>query len=214
MLTIKKIIFGMLFLCLAQASMALNIHVKMLSNGSALLQINDQQRFLRVGARSPEGVLLVAANSEQAVVEWEDQRRTLKLNRDIASGYTPPKKTSMRIASSQGGHYLASGLINGKSVSFMVDTGATSIAMNYLEAQRLGIDYRAGSPIVVSTANGRANAFRVVLARVSVGGIEVHQVEAVVSTSTSPEVVLLGNSYLGKVDMRIDAGVLLLEAKH
>lgn len=211
---LNKIAFSVLLLCLAHTSAALDIRVKMLSNGSALLQIDGQQRFLRNGARSPEGVLLVSADSEQAIIEWDGQRRALKLNRDISSGYSAPQKTETRIASSHGGHYVTPGLINGRPVQFMVDTGATSIAMNYLEAERLDIDYRAGVPVVVSTANGRAKAFRVVLGRVSVGGIEVNQVEAVVSTSTSPEVILLGNSYLGKVDMRIDAGVLLLQTKH
>lgn len=211
---LKKSCFTLLLLVAAQQNFAMDIDVKMLMDGSALLQIDGKQRLLRNGARSPEGVLLVSANQQAAVIEWDGKRHTLKLNRQISTAYTPASKPEVRIASGRGGHYVTPGRINGTPVQFMVDTGATSVAMNYLEAQRLGIDYRAGKEIIVSTANGRAKAFQVMLNRVSVGDIELHQVDAVVSTTSSPEVILLGNSYLGKVEMRVEQGVLLLQAKH
>lgn len=211
---LKKCLLWLLLLIPMHTAMALNIEAKMLAQGSALLAIDGKQRFLRDGARSPEGVLLVSADPQRAIIEWDGKRQTLKLNRQISTGYSPASKAEVRIATSRGGHYLTPGRINGRPVDFMVDTGATTIAMNYHEAERLGIDYRAGTPVTVSTANGRAQAFRVLLSRVSVGDIELHQVDALVSTSSSPEVILLGNSYLGKVDMRVEAGVLLLQAKH
>lgn len=210
----KKFLLGLVFCCAAPLCFALEIQVRMLAKGSALLEIDGKQRMLRDGARSPEGVLLVSSNGKQAVIELEGKRRTMTLTRRISTHFATADKTIVRIASSRGGHYVAPGRINGMPVEFLVDTGATSIAMNFREAERLGIDYRAGKPIQVSTANGVAQAFAVVLNSVSVGDIELNQVSAAISTTDFPQVILLGNSYLGKVDMRVDNGVLLLQAKH
>ena len=206
--------FLTLFLCLfTHICLGLEVEAKMLAQGSAVLVIDGTQRMLREGKRSPEGVLLVSANGKQAVLEFEGKRKTISLSRSIGSKFEKANKTEIRIASGRGGHHYTKGLINGMPVDFVVDTGASTIAMNRFVAERLGIDYRAGIPITVSTANGNAKAFRVVLPSVSVGNIVVHQVEAAVSTTESPSVVLLGNSYLGKVDLKIDEGVLVLSEK-
>lgn len=192
---------------------ALNIEAKMLAQGSALLEVDGKARMLRVGARSPEGVLLVSADNKQAVIEVEGKRKTIQLSRGISTKFQTADKTEIRIASGQGGHYWTKGLINGLPANFLVDTGATAIAMNHFEAERLGIDYRGGTPITVNTANGTAKAFLVTLSSVSIGNIVVRQVQAAVSTTDSPTEILLGNSYLGKVDLRIEQGVLVLTEK-
>lgn len=206
--------FLTLLLCVfTHVCFGLEIEAKMLAQGSAVLMIDGTQRMLREGKRSPEGVLLVSADGKQAVLEIDGKRKTISLSRSIGSQFKQASKTEVRIASGHGGHYETKGLINGSPVDFMVDTGATTIAMNHFVAERLGIDYRGGIPITVNTANGTAKAFRVILSSVSVGNIVVHQVEAAVSTTASPSVVLLGNSYLSKVDLKIDQGVLVLKEK-
>lgn len=191
----------------------LEVEAKMLAQGSAILMIDGKQRMLREGSKSPEGVLLVSADGKQAVVDVEGKRKTITLSRGIVNQFKTAAKTEIRIASGVGGHYQTQGLINGRTVEFLVDTGATTIAMNHFEAERLGIDYRAGTPINVNTANGVAKAFLITLPSVSVGNIVVNQVPAAVSSTDSPSVVLLGNSYLGKVDLKIDEGVLVLKEK-
>jgi len=206
--------FLTLFFCLfTHVCLGLEIEAKMLAQGSAVLVIDGTQRMLREGKRSPEGILLVSADGKQAVLEIEGKRKTISLSRSIGSKFEKANKTEIRIASGRGGHHYTKGLINGIPVDFVVDTGASTIAMNRFVAEHLGIDYRAGTPITVSTANGNAKAFRVVLPSVSIGNIVVHQVDAAVSTTDSPSVVLLGNSYLGKVDLKIDEGVLVLSEK-
>jgi aspartyl protease family protein len=206
-------IFLSLVFCAAQA-LALDIEVKMLAKDSALLQIDGKQRMLRKGATSPEGVLLVSADGKSAVIEVNGKRQSLSLTRRISTHFSASEKAAVRVSSSQGGHYVTPGRINGMPVDFMIDTGATIVAMNYLQAEALGIDYRAGKPIKVNTANGIAQAFQITLNSVSVGTIEIKQVRAAVSSTEFPQVILLGNSYLGKIDMRVDGGVLLLQAKH
>jgi aspartyl protease family protein len=206
--------FLTIFFCmLANVCFGLEIEAKMLAQGSAVLIIDGTQRMLREGKRSPEGVLLVSADGKQAVLEIEGKRKTISLSRSIGSKFKQADKTEIRIASGQGGHYYTKGLINGRPVDFVVDTGASIIAMNHFVAERLGIDYRGGTPITVSTANGDAKAFMVTLNNVSVGNIVVQQVEAAVSTTDSPSVVLLGNTYLSRVDLKIEQGVLVLKEK-
>lgn len=200
--------------CLSSASLsAMELQAKMLAQGSALIEIDGKSRMLRTGASSPEGVKLIAANSQEATVEIEGKRRLLKLNRQISTQFKKAEKAEVRIASTRGGHHITPGRINGLPVEFMVDTGASVVAMNYREAEKLGIDYRAGTPISVNTANGVAKAYRVVLHRVSIGDIELHQVSAAVNASEWPRVILLGNSYLSQVDLSVDSGVLVLREK-
>ncbi|GGY74255.1 hypothetical protein GCM10011613_19530 [Cellvibrio zantedeschiae] len=208
-----KALVAIIFAVLAPICFGFEIEAKMLAQGSAILLIDGKQRMLRAGTKSPEGVLLVSADGTQAVLEIEGKRKTISLSRGIVNQFKTAEKTEIRIASSLGGHYQTKGLINGSAVDFLVDTGATTIAMNHFEAERLGIDYRAGTPINVNTANGIAKAFLVTLSSVSVGNIVIHQVPAAVSSTDSPSVVLLGNSYLSKVDLKIDQGVLVLKEK-
>ena len=208
-----KFFIATLLCVFTHVCLALEIEAKMLAQGSAVLIIDGTQRMLRDGKRSPEGVLLVSSDGKQAVLEVEGKRKTISLSRSIGSKFTQADKTEIRIASGQGGHYYTKGLINGAPVDFVVDTGASIIAMNHFVAERLGIDYRGGKPITVDTANGPAQAFMVTLPRVSVGNIVVNQVSAAVSTTDSPSVVLLGNTYLSKVDLKIEQGVLVLREK-
>ena len=208
-----KFFIAALFLIFAPLCSALEVEAKMLAQGSAILIIDGTQRMLREGNRSPEGVLLVSADGKQAVLEIEGKRKTISLSRAIGSQFKKASKTEVRIASSNGGHYYKQGLINGTPVNFMVDTGATYIAMSAHQADRLGIDYRAGTPIIMSTANGSAKAFQVTLSSVSVGNIVIRQVTAVVHPGDFGSETLLGNSYLSKVDLKIDQGVLVLSEK-
>ena len=205
---------GLIILLLALAAQAHELQVKMLAQGSALIEINGKPRMLRNGATSPEGVKLVSADGKQAVVEVNGQRQTLTLNRLISTRFQKTEQTEVRIASGRGGHYYTPGRINGMPVEFVVDTGATGVSMNRLEAERLGIDYRAGVPVMVGTANGTVKKYQVVLDRVAVGDIELRQVAAVVSSTESPTVILLGNTFLSQLEISIDQGVLLLRKKH
>jgi aspartyl protease family protein len=204
------LLFMQLFI---QSCFAFDIEAKMLAKGSAVLIIDGKQTMLREGARSKEGVLLVSADGKQAVIEVEGKKQKLTLSRRISTQFAQTARAEVTIPSGQGGHFFTMGLINGMPVQFLVDTGATSIAMNAQEAQRLGLDYRAGASIMMNTANGQAQGFVVVLPKVSVGNIELHQVDAIVSAGDSPTIILLGNSYLGRLDMSVNSGLLTLKEK-
>ena len=92
------------------------------------------------------------------------------------------------------------GQINGKTVELMVDTGATSVGIGVEDAKRLGLNYQAGQPVRVSTANGMTQGWRIKLSSVRVGDVEIFDVDGVVSSGSMPY-VLLGNSFLTRFQM-------------
>ena len=124
------------------------------------------------------------------------------------------QKAQLSIARGNNGHYQVAGSINGHPVQFLVDTGATSVAMNESQARRLGIDYRVkGLPMKASTAGGTVNAWRVSFDRIKIGSLEVLGVEGAVIEGEAPVEVLLGMSFLNRVRWREEQGVLMLESK-
>lgn len=188
--------------------------VEMLSKGQAYVNLDGKKQMLRVGQTSRTGVTLVSANNQQAVVTYKGKNYTLSLSRQISTGFKKSERAEIRIASGRGGHFFTPGLINGAQVDFLVDTGATAVAMNVHEAERLGINYLSGTKMKISTANGLSSAYSVWLNSVVVGTVRVNHVEAFVNMSDSPTTILLGNSYLSLVDMAVESGVLVLKAKH
>jgi aspartyl protease family protein len=196
------------------ATAAPRVQVVGLFPGAAVLNVDGQRKLVRAGQMGPGGVEVVSADSKGAVLRVDGVERSYGLSRELSSGFAEPDRRQLSIAQGQGGHYWIAGSINGQPVQFLVDTGATSVAINEIQARRLGIDYRVdGRQIVVGTASGTAKAWRVNLSSVKVGAIDVIGVEAVVVEGGSPTDALLGMSFLSRVSWREDQGVLKLESK-
>ncbi|MCG8909145.1 MULTISPECIES: TIGR02281 family clan AA aspartic protease [unclassified Pseudomonas] len=206
-----------LSLCSVAAVAAPQIRVVGLFPGAAVLNIDGQRKLVKVGQTGPEGVQVVSADSHKAVLRVGGVEQTYELSREYSgAGYAAPSaRTEMGIARGTGGHYWVAGTINNQNAQFLVDTGATSVAMNEGQARRLGIDYRAsGTPMMASTASGTAKGWRVTLNSVKLGGVEVLGVEAVVLEGDFPTDILLGMSYLNRVGWREDQGMMYIQAKH
>ncbi len=199
-----------------QPALAMEIQVLGLFNGKAMVEINGQRRVLAEGERSPEGVLLIEANSKQAMLEVDGEARPYALGRRVGTQYVKPGTgPTVNVYRNSGGMFTTVGTINGFSVQFLVDTGASSVAMNTAQAKRLGIDYRLyGRRVGVSTASGTASGYEVRLDSVKVGDIELHNVEAIVLEGGSPEIALLGMSFLGRLSIQNDGHVMQLEKKY
>ena len=117
------------------------------------------------------------------------------------------------LTESGGGHFMTAGQVNGRAVQFMVDTGATSIAMSTLDADRAGIAYKSGQIVQLSTANGVAQGWRVKLNSVRIGDVEVLDIEAVVTPQAMP-FLLLGNSFLSRFQMRREGNLMTLDQRY
>lgn len=178
----------------------------------ALLVINGAApRALAAGDVS-QGVKVISVGSEQTVVEIEGKRQTVRLGGApvrVGGGGGSPGGSQIALTAVSGGHFVTQGSINGRTVEFMVDTGATSIAMGADEAKRIGLKYEQGQRGQVGTANGVTTAYKVTLAKVRIQDVEVYNVDAVVMPSGMSH-VLLGNTFLSRFQMRRDNDQLTL----
>lgn len=191
------------------------IAVRGLMKNSAVVEINGKQRMLKVGKASPEGVKLISATSKEAVIEVDGVQHTMGISKQRGIKFTEaPTSAEFRIPQGDNGHFFATGLINKRSSRMVVDTGASLVAISTVEADRLGLKYKNGERIAVSTASDTDSGYKVKLASVTVGSITVRNVDAVILPGEYPQIVLLGNSFLSKINMQVDAGVLILEAKY
>ncbi len=114
----------------------------------------------------------------------------------------------VRLAGNGQGHFVSSGQINGQPVQFMLDTGATDVAV----PERLAAELKLvqGAPVTVSTANGRTQGYRTRLERVQLGDIQLRDVRALVVPGLDGEQVLLGMSALKQLEFTQRGGSLLL----
>lgn len=114
----------------------------------------------------------------------------------------------VRLQRNKFGHYVTSGKINGKPVTFMLDTGATGVAIPDSVASRLGVE--RGRPFRTQTANGIGTSYAAVLDSVSVGGIELSSVQAGITPGLTTEEILLGMSFLKHIEFTQRGDTLIL----
>ncbi len=118
----------------------------------------------------------------------------------------------VRLLRNRYGHYNASGRINNQAVEFMLDTGATAVAVPGRLAARLGLT--RGPAVDIQTANGSATAYATRLDSLQLGEIEMHDVKAFISPSMDGDEVLLGMSVLKHLDFNQQGDTLTLRQRH
>lgn len=206
-----------LLLGLTSASVTLaleKVRVMALFPGKAMVQVDGKQRLLKAGQKSPEGVLLISATSNEAIIEVNGKRDSYGLGSQIGGHFAAREVAEVRIHGDERGAYNTVGSINGRMTDMLVDTGATVVAISEVEAKRLGIQYRLkGEKSWVRTASGTARAHSILLERVQVGGIALPNVDAVVIEGNSPHKVLLGMSFLSRIKMEQQGTLMLLQQK-
>ena len=165
---------------------------------------------------SHRGVKVIVAQGDSATLEIAGQRQTLRVGGAPVSVGQPiaaPSGARIVLSADSGGHFVSQGLINSKPVQFLVDTGATAIGISVADAERIGLDYKKGEPVNVGTANGVARGWRIRLSTVRLNDVEVREIEAVVTPTTMP-FVLLGNSYLSRFQMTRNNEQMVLEKRY
>jgi aspartyl protease family protein len=206
-----------LLLCaalLAGTAQAQNVALAGRMGDRALLIVNGTPHTLAVGA-SGGGVKLLRWVGEQAEVETATGRALLGVGStpaQIGNTAALPAAREIVMTAGPGGHFTPQGAINGRPVRFIVDTGATLVAMGRSEAERLGIDLSNAQQGMSQTANGPVPVQVVVLDRVRVGEVEITGVGAVVTPQAMPY-VLLGNSFLVRFQMQRVNDVMRLQLK-
>ena len=185
--------------------------------GSKALLVVDGSPPKAIGVGDTfKGVKVLSVNSDQTVVEIKGQRVTVALGgAPISVGGSGGGGTGTQIvlSASSGGHFMTQGAINGRAAQFMVDTGATMIALGADDAQRMGIKYKDGERFQVSTANGVVIAYRVMLSSVRVQDVEIYNVEAAIAPMSMSH-ILLGNSFLTRFQMKRDSDTMTLTKRY
>ena len=207
-------VLGLLLVLPLPARAELAITANALFEGRAMLSIDGVSRVMKVGQTSPEGVRLVSALAREAVVAVAGREIRLEPAREPGGAFSNPERREIPVARNGRGEYRIVGTVNGSQISFMVDTGANVVALSGVDADRLGIDYRhLGEPTRVQTAAGLSDAWGITLDRVEVSGILVRNVRATVIEGPHPEPALLGMSWLQRVGLREESGVLYLRER-
>ncbi|MBU6503724.1 MAG: TIGR02281 family clan AA aspartic protease [Burkholderiales bacterium] len=187
----------------------------MLGNKALLMVGNGPPHSVAPGD-SYEGVKVISTSGDQAVVEIGGRRQTLRVG-DTPASFGGHDRNSgngtITITAGSDGHFTTPGSIDGHAVQFIVDTGASMISMSVPQAERAGLNYRAGQPVRVNTANGATQGWRITLDSVRVGDVQVSGVDAVV-TPQPMTYVLLGHSFLTRFRMQQNADVMTLQRRY
>lgn len=185
--------------------------------GEKVVVVYKGERLTLSKGEARRGLKLLSVEGEQVSIELDGRRNVYRLGerRSMSTQFSDPKAPEIRLKADQMGMYHASGRINSHSVRFLVDTGATLIALNSSDARRLGIDFRReGTKIWLSTASKQEMGYRVTLDKVQVGGITLYNVAAVVMDNRAfPQKILLGMSFLSSLEMSRNGDSMLLKRR-
>jgi len=213
---VKHLLIGWALLACTGA-FAQSVALQGMLGSKALLIVDGSAPKTVAPGETHKGVKVVSTAGDQAVVEIEGKRHTLRVGDAPASvgaqGGAPGRGNRIVMQAGSGGHFLVQGAINGQAVNFMVDTGATSVAMGVAEAQRIGLNYKAGRLGYGSTANGTVVVYHVKLASVRIGDVEVFDVDASVLPASMHH-ILLGNSFLNRFQMKRENDQMVLERRY
>lgn len=202
-----------LLMLLVVPAQATSVGVVGLFRDKAIVSIDGSPPRLIAAGQIVQGVKLLSSNSDAATFEIDGKQRTLAMGQSFASSSGGSGKPSVTLSADPSGHFIVPGSINGSSVMFLLDTGASSVVLSADEARRMGIDYKAGQTVGASTANGVIQAWRVSLNNVRVGNISLNQVEGLV-VETSMPAILLGMSFLNRTDMKREGQIMTLTQRY
>jgi aspartyl protease family protein len=208
-----RVLLGLFALC--APAWAADISVVALFPGKAMLVVDKGKPHTLKAGETYAGVTLISSTSEEAIVSINGKQQRLHIGEGVYSALSVQNDhATVVLMPDKNGHFVSSGSINGASVRFMVDTGATMVSMNVEEARRAGVNYLAGERGYSQTANGVTPIYRVKLAQVTLGDITLRDIDGVVHENSALPVVLLGMSFLGKLEMRREDGSLTLTKRY
>lgn len=172
----------------------------------AIIQIEGERHIFTQSDPAHKNITMISVNSEQVVLLVDGKELLLSTD---DSGPLVLESNQQSESSDSGvvlwadsrGFFFASGLVNGKPVKFLVDTGADIVTFSQPQADQLDIDYSKGKPGLASTASGIANLRTLKLSQIAIGNIVLYDVPISVVMGRFPEVPLLGGSFLNRLDM-------------
>ena len=212
----RRLLFALAALAFCASVAAQAVSLQGMLGSKALLVVDGGAPRSVAPGETHQGIKVLSTLGDQALVEIKGKKHTLRIG-DMpvsigGSAGAPGRSNRIVMMAGSNGHFLSQGTINGRAVQFMVDTGASMIGLGVSEAERLGLNYKAGQQVRMQTANGLTAAWMVKLASVRIGDVEIYDVDAVVGAQPMPY-VLLGNSFLSRFQMRRDNEQMVLERR-
>jgi aspartyl protease family protein len=206
-------LIGAVFLLAPVLAGAVDVNVVALTAGKAVVVIDGgRPRTLAAGDVTPEKVRLISATSDAAVFEIAGKRQTLLMGQSLSysiGGSGGAQRTTLTADAS--GHFFTVAVVNGVSLRFIVDTGASVVTISSSDAKRAGVSYLSGERGLMQTANGVAPAYRVKLDTVKLGEIMLNNIDGVVvEGNVLGGMGLLGMSFLNRIEMRRDGDSMTL----
>ncbi|MBS1141831.1 MAG: hypothetical protein H6R13_3284 [Proteobacteria bacterium] len=202
-----------LLVCLLPATcMAQDVGLAGIMGSKAMLMINGGEPQAVPVGQTVDGVKVLSIQGDQATIEVGGRKRPLRVGQHAIGTSNGDGSGKVTMTADGQGHFFTTGTVNGTSVRFVVDTGATFIALGPSDARRIGIDPNKGKKALASTANGNAVYMRVMLDTVRIGDITLHNVEAGILPTEMPA-ALLGMSFLNRMEMQRDGSTMTLKKR-
>lgn len=204
-------------LTLTEVTIAQSVALSGMLGGKALVIVDGSAPKSVAVGETYRGVKIISTEGDQATMEIAGKRHMMRVGEAPASvggtSSVTPGSSRVVMSAGSGGHFFTQGQINGRAVQLMVDTGATMVSLSVADAERVGLNYKAGQAVEMSTANGVIPGWRLKLASVRIGDVVVYDVDAIVSSGAMPY-VLLGNSFLTRFQMTRTNDQMVLEKRY
>ena len=159
-----------------------------------------------------DGVKVLSVQGDQAIIEIGGKKRPLRVGQHAIGAASADGSGKVILNADGQGHFYTTGTINGTSVRFIVDTGATMISLGATDARRIGLDFNRGQKGMTQTANGQSVVSKVKLDTVRIGDVTLHNVDALIHQSEMP-MALLGMSFLNRMEMQRDGSTMTLKRR-
>ena len=209
-------LLGLTLLLLTQHAGAQTVALAGMLGARALLIVDGAPPKSVAAGETYKGVKVISTQGDVAVLEIGGKQQSVRVGdapAQVGASKTGANGSRVVLSVGSGGHFLTLGQINGQSVQFLVDTGASAVSLSAEQAQRIGLKFQNGQPVQMSTANGIVPAWRLRLESVRIGDVMVYDVDSVVSAGSMP-FVLLGNSFLSRFQMTRNNDQMVLEKRY
>jgi aspartyl protease family protein len=209
---------GLLAFCLfgASAHADTRLNVVGLFSNKAIVTINGGAPKTISAGQSVGDVKLISADSNSATFVIAGKRQVLKIGQAIDALATAgaDANTPVVLKADATGHYFGTMVINETSLKYVVDTGASAVTLNSIDAKKANINYAEGDVIGVSTASGLSTAHRVMVRNIRIGTLVLDDVQVLVTDNDAPPVVLLGMTALNRLGIKTEDSTLTLTRKY
>lgn len=206
--TLLVLLVGLLpVTCIAQ-----DVGLAGIMGSKAMLMINGGEPQAVPVGQTVDGVKVLSIQGDQATIEVGGKKRPLRVGQHAIGVGNGDGSDKIIMTADVQGHFFTTGNINGTSVRFLVDTGASMISLGATDARRIGLDFNRGQKALTNTANGQVVVSKVQLDTVRIAGVTLHNVDALIHQNEMP-IALLGMSFLNRMEMQRDGSTMTLKKR-